>query len=310
VGSIAAYQVNKSLPGPVSGKELPRSKSTKLLPTIGFGISLAVPDVIKGVKKAQKPCLNYSFYDKDTLLTKSYLKKVLRKGSPSLLSVAPNDGFLKINLIGDNKNDVTFNSLVVDSKKNTNIVYAGNIAFTLGADYTGGCIPTYQGPLIDNYTPTTMTPQSGNECVPAILGYLEGFCGGNQTSNDFINLYHDMFNNNDDIATTGMSFTSSSLNYFLASTFTTESMVDAGGVTGALNHGLPVFAVIPSVDPNMAHAVAIVGYNIAANGSVTYGYMDPDTGVLESIDANIFSQTAITQIVITGSATWLQPPKI
>ncbi|OQP46819.1 hypothetical protein A4H97_04660 [Niastella yeongjuensis] len=142
VGGIAAYQVNKSLSGPVTEKA-PHSRSNEILPTLGVGIGLAVPDVIKGIRQTRKPSLVYSFYDKDMLLTKSYSKKVSRKGAHTFGSIAPADGFLKVNLVGNYKNDISVNRLAVDSKENLATSYEGNVAAALGADYTGGCTTDY-----------------------------------------------------------------------------------------------------------------------------------------------------------------------
>lgn len=159
---------------------------------------------------------------------------------------------------------------------------------------------------LQNGVPTHMPIQSGQDCVPSTLGYIAALLGGDITSS-ITNFTNYLTNQGlaDDIENVGVTASLSQLNSFMNQYFHTSSLQAAGGVFGALDHGNPIFALIPASSGSGYHAITVVGYSVDADNNANLdnlyiSYMNPATGTLGTMSMAEFNRNALGAIVVTG----------
>lgn len=171
----------------------------------------------------------------------------------------------------------------------------------------GGTMPqtTFHGCLIKSNLLTTMTPQDGNECVTASLGYIsQSVFGGSNDANYFTNQWESQ-NPGSNVEEDGVVASPDQLNAFINQNFSTESLNQAGGIFGALNAGDPVFAQISTSESGTYHAVTFVGYDNSNPNNPTLAYIDPAVGNLQTMSLSSFNsqgEVLSTQVITGGGA--------
>ncbi len=150
--------------------------------------------------------------------------------------------------------------------------------------------------------PMSMTPQDGNECVAATLGYISSLYGNSsQDESYFVNSWESQ-NPNADVYNNGMSGTYSQMDSFVGQSFSTCTLVQAGGIIGALNQGDPVFVQMSNTGTSQQHALTVIGYDSSPNNP-NLALMDPATGSITHMSLSDFNSKGKNAVVITGPCT-------
>lgn len=147
--------------------------------------------------------------------------------------------------------------------------------------------------------PLTMTPQDGNECVAATLGYISSLYGN--TSHDesfFVNSWESQ-NQGADVYNNGMSSTYAQMNSFIGQNFSTCTLQQIGGILGALDQGHPVFVQMSTTEGNIQHALTVIGHD-SSTSNPNLALMDPATGRVTHMSLSDFNSKANSATVITG----------
>ena len=147
--------------------------------------------------------------------------------------------------------------------------------------------------------PTTMTPQDGNECVAATLGYRANIFGNSfEDEGYFVNSWESQ-NPGQNVEQDGMSSTFAQMNNFVGQNFQTSTLTQAGGLIAALDQGDVIFAQITMPGSTDLHAVTIIGHNTDSNPLIKY--MDPATGATDTMSVSDLNTRAQNAVVVNGT---------
>lgn len=130
------YQVQKYSNG---GKlKSSTQSSSTLIPSIGMGLAVGLPDMLKGLKN-KKVYLQYSLYNKDTSLIGFQKFLLNKKNIAPIFGKASVDGYLKIMVLGDKKRIIPGEMSIALSQQ-TPVQLKGSIVNTMSLATANDCL--------------------------------------------------------------------------------------------------------------------------------------------------------------------------
>ncbi|OQP44144.1 hypothetical protein A4H97_33620 [Niastella yeongjuensis] len=146
------YQASKvtGLPSKTDGP----NASNAVLPAVGVGMAVGIPELVKGFRKNRYPTLVYAFYSKNSVLLKGGTVSLKKRGTVTIKGVAPADGFMQVTLLNGNDLKLLAGDVDIKVKPKNETVYKGSMAGAMNLTVeSNGCLPQ----VIVCQPPTTQT---------------------------------------------------------------------------------------------------------------------------------------------------------
>lgn len=137
-----AYSTQKTLRPATFGKNLAYSQPAKnWLPSVGIGLAVGMPDIVKGLKNGKGPYLTYLFYTKDKQLISSKTQKWGHKSNRPVTGVVASNGYMQVLLSDRSASPVLANDLEVNIRPLPPTKPKGGIAQQMALATYGECMP-------------------------------------------------------------------------------------------------------------------------------------------------------------------------